>query len=200
MEADWEIEIGGGAPVIEALWTGFIDLRQNPERIGEIAEAAAFPALARLLTALNGAGSPLWTAKCDLWQPDNEEGCPSGSSLACYIDLLPREGMVFADWKQAECFCRECIARLDQRPPIASPSVPQHKNSFKLSLDLIVRQAVAGNVEGFGVTAYLSVVSWAGSEAGDPTLLAQAMDSAMVAFAATIPPSAFPATGASKLQ
>ena len=27
MEADWEVEVGGGAPVIEAFWPGFVDLR-----------------------------------------------------------------------------------------------------------------------------------------------------------------------------
>ena len=27
MEADWEFEVGGEAPVIEASWEGFIDLR-----------------------------------------------------------------------------------------------------------------------------------------------------------------------------
>ena len=25
MEADWEVEVGGGAAVIEALWEGFVD-------------------------------------------------------------------------------------------------------------------------------------------------------------------------------
>jgi len=42
MEADWEVEVGGGSPVIEALWPGFVDLRLYPERIGEIQEAAGF--------------------------------------------------------------------------------------------------------------------------------------------------------------
>ena len=30
MEADWEVEIGGGAPVIDACWDGYVDLRFNP--------------------------------------------------------------------------------------------------------------------------------------------------------------------------
>ena len=45
MEADWEVEVGGGAPVIEALWPGFVDLRSNPERSGEIDGGCEFPAL-----------------------------------------------------------------------------------------------------------------------------------------------------------
>ena len=36
MEADWEVEIGGGAPVIDALWPGFVDLRAARAR-GRIA-------------------------------------------------------------------------------------------------------------------------------------------------------------------
>jgi hypothetical protein len=44
MEADWEVEIGGGAAVIEAEWPGWIDLRKQPERASEIAEAAGFAA------------------------------------------------------------------------------------------------------------------------------------------------------------
>ncbi len=47
MEVDWEVEVGGGAPVIEALWMGFVDLRRNPERLGEIAEAANFSGAGR---------------------------------------------------------------------------------------------------------------------------------------------------------
>jgi hypothetical protein len=73
MEADWEFEVGGEAPVIEALWMGFVDLRQHPERARELPEAAGFPALAAALQALNAPGSPVWTSKCDTWpmvEPD----------------------------------------------------------------------------------------------------------------------------------
>jgi len=45
MEADWEVEIGRGAPVIDALWEGFVDLSMTPERINEIEEARDFPPL-----------------------------------------------------------------------------------------------------------------------------------------------------------
>ena len=52
MEADWEVEIGGDAPVIEAQWPGLVDLRANPERICEIAEASAFPPLSRFAAGI----------------------------------------------------------------------------------------------------------------------------------------------------
>jgi hypothetical protein len=156
MDADWEVEVGGEAPVIEALWPGFVDLRAHPERVGDVAEAAACAPLAQLLLALNGDGSNVWTAKCDLWTPakpgltmgqlvalmknvDGEE-----AALACYVDVLPREGMVFARWEQAEAVCREWVGRLGSVDLDASAA------------ELIVRQAIAGEAEGFGVTAYLS--------------------------------------------
>jgi len=159
MEADWEVEIGGGAPVIEALWPGFVDLRQNPLRIEEVSEAVAFPALARFLAQVNGAGSPLWTSKCDVWephaaqqagsdpdQPANDEDDSEIPSLACYIDLLPRQGAVFAQWEDAVRFCRAWVDRLE------SVDLPLHR------VELIVRQAVAGEAEGFGITSYVSVL------------------------------------------
>jgi hypothetical protein len=175
MEADWEVEVGGGAPVIEALWPGFVDLRRNPERIGEIQETATSPALARLLRALNGAESPVWTAKCDLWESEANE-------LACYVDLLPVAGAVFAHRKQAEAFCRELAARLDTVP------LPECR------VDLVVRQAIAGEAEGFGVTAYLSATG------RDRSRAAEALAAALVAFAGAIPPAAADGKAASKLQ
>ena len=39
MEADWEMEIGGSAPVIDAFWAGFEDLRRSPERAGALPES-----------------------------------------------------------------------------------------------------------------------------------------------------------------
>jgi hypothetical protein len=175
MEADWEVEVGGGAPVIDALWPGFVDLRLHPERIVEIQEAAASPALAELLLALNGAGSPLWTAKCDLWEPEPNE-------LACYVDLLPVANTVFARWEQAEVFCREIVARL------APVSLPECRADF------MVRQAIAGEAEGFGVTATLSATG------RDRSGAAATLAAALVAFAGAIPRIATPERAASKLQ
>jgi hypothetical protein len=185
MEADWEVEIGGGAPVIEALWPGFVDLRRHPERIAEIAEAAAFPPLARLLLALNAAGSPLWTAKCDLWEPVPEETPvdeATQAALACYVDLLPLEGTVFLHWQEAEAFCRDLAQRL------AQISLPECR------VELVVRQAIAGQAEGFGFTAYLSAAGQNRSSA------AEALGAALAAFAGAIPASQPPATAPSKLQ
>lgn len=195
MEVDWEVEVGGGAPVIDALWPGFIDLRRSPERLAEIVEAAASPALSGLLRALNGPASPLWTAKCDLWLPENADlkidqlaGLGTAAvraeplALACYVDILPCDGKVFSQWEQAEALCRSWIALL------AAVSLPG------AAAELIVRQALAGQAEGYGVTAYLSAKaeSWPAALA----LFATALD----AFAVSLPSVTRPATGDSKLQ
>ena len=185
MEADWEIEVGGGAPVIEALWAGFVDLRRNPERIAEVAEAASFPPLAKLLAALNGADSPLWTAKCDVWEvvaenPDLPvQEAPVEAELtdevsktvciACYIDLLPLKETVFARWEEAEEFCRKWVSRLEDG------------DQPDCRIDLIARQAIAGSEEGFGVTAYLSAMGEYRAKALD------ALANALSAFTAAIP-------------
>ncbi len=196
MEADWEFEVGGGAPVIEAHWPGFADLRRHPQRIEEIQEAVAFPPLAALLQLLNGDDSPLWTAKCDLWEPQAQERAAELSdaaadpvlraALACYVDLLPLAGEVFAQPQQAEAFCQEWVARLEAAPlPECHPDC---------RVDLVIRQAIAGHAEGFGVTAYLS------AEGRDPDAAAAALADTLVAFAGAIPGHAAAENPTSKLQ
>jgi hypothetical protein len=183
MDADYEVEIGGGAPVIEALWPGFVDLRRSPERIGQIQEAVAFAPLATLLLALNGDRSPLWTSKCDQWERDPAEiAAGDRYGLACYVDFLPVQGAVFPRWQQAEAFCMQWVGRLG---PVQAP---------RCRVELIVRQAFAGESEGFGVTAYLSASGRKRSEAAD------AFAAFMVAFADAIPGAIPPANAVSKLQ
>ena len=96
--------------------------------------------------------------------------------------MLPAEARVFLRWQQAESFCREWAARLD---PVPAP---------QSNVELVVRQAVAGEIEGFGITAYLA------ASGPDPNAAAAALAAAMVAFAGAVPPALPPATRASKLQ
>jgi len=196
MEADWEFEVGGGAPVIETDWPGFVDLRLAPERIDEIPEAVAFAPLASLLLALNGPDSSLWTAKCDIWQPEAGETVsppppsPPGevrrTALACYVDILPREGRVFRESEQAGALCADWVARLAALP------LPGCR------VDLVIRMAVAGELDGFAITAYLSAE---GRElASEKSAAATALAASLTAFSQTIPHGAASQTTASKLQ
>jgi hypothetical protein len=167
MEADWEIEIGPEAPVIEAMWPGFVDLRRAPERIREIEEARRFPPLAEALISLNrpesysdsGIGSDaasssrVWTAKCDLWildpsldpwDPDELDAASSESvaALACYIDLLGRDAWVFAWLDELETWASAIVHRLRQTICRCCRA------------DLVIRRAFKGDQETLGITVY----------------------------------------------
>ena len=186
MEADWEVEVGGSAPVIEAHWPGFIDLRAQPARIGDIAEATAFPPLADLLLALNSVGSPVWTSKCDVWEPEP-------GALACYVDLLPLRGGVFTEWERAEAFCRVLVKRITPRAAPASerqsgrhPILVGGDGSGSASaITLIVRRAVTEQFEGFGVTAYFSADAQYSPDAATATATAMVVFSNSLSKAAS---------------
>jgi hypothetical protein len=152
MEADWEVEIGGDAPFIDARWAGFVDLRREPGRAATLPEVFALPALADALVRLNAAGSPVWTSKADVWEEDtfdpDEMDAPTGkcaSALACYIDLLPRsEG----EWRvpgQVVDACKKICGYFRQVP------------LRNCRADLIVRRAcIAVDSEEHAITAYLT--------------------------------------------
>lgn len=152
MEADWEIEIGGGAPVIDAAWPGFIDLRADPKRVHEIGEAALFPALADALLTLNTPASPVWTSKCDLWEPPDydpdemeADRALAKQALACYLDLLPRSDSQWTSPEMAVAACKSWCGALHS---IALPNC---------RADFVVRRAcITPDCESLGVTAYLT--------------------------------------------
>ncbi|HWE85227.1 MAG TPA: hypothetical protein VG267_09805 [Terracidiphilus sp.] len=155
MEADWEFEIGPDAPVIDAAWPGLVDLRDHPDRIREIGETLA-AGLAPALLRLNSPASPVWTAKCDMWEPGavdpDEMDATAGEAAfarACYIDLLPREGSGWSGPSLSpsllEAFCRRLCAALKAIP------------ARNCRVDLVARRAIlhAGR-EALGITAYLT--------------------------------------------
>jgi hypothetical protein len=106
--------------------------------------------------------------------------------LACYIDLLPRQGDLFPRWEDAESFCRTWVARLEAVELLDS------------RVDLIVRQAVAGEAEGFGITAYVSAIPLERPLQRDAR--ATALAAALEAVAASIPQGAPPTKGGQKIQ
>ncbi len=185
MECDWEVELGADAPVIDAGWPGWVDLRTNPERVAELPEAADFPALATALLALNAPASPLWTAKCDLWPIDDpgevdtdELAAAPGdclAALACYIDCLPLANGLFPTPAVGEAWLRAAVAGLGR---IDAPDA---------RADLVLRRAVTATEEGFGVTAYLTACGRTESAARE------SLQRALAAFAqmavATPPPA-----------
>ncbi len=179
MEADWEFELGSGAPIIDAEWEGRVDLTAHPERVQTLPEVAEFPSLASALVRLNAAGSPVWTAKCDLWAVDPEETHLDANELdappqalavarACYIDLLPRGPR---RWDapdapdESDAASRDCVALCAQLGKVSLRCC---------RADLIIRRAILRNgTDTLGVTAYLTACGPADAAAGET--LAQAL-------------------------
>lgn len=167
MEADWEFEIGGDAPVIDAAWSGFVDLRLHPDRARSLAEAVQLPALAVALIRLNCIGSPVWTAKCDVWDVDSFDPLelaaePSNvtNALACYIDLLPHNSQ---QWKIPNPAAESQAAEISLIAGHAAETCRAWAQSLRaISLsncraDLIVRRAyITADLESLGVTAYIT--------------------------------------------
>ena len=155
MEADWEVEIGGDSPVIDAAWGDFVDLRRSPQLAFQLQETAILPSLADALMRLNAVGSPVWTSKCDVWPvPDPEQLDPdemdasgdlSTYAWACYIDLLPRSDQQWIIPEMAISWCKILVARL---------------RAISLSccrVDIVIRTAmIVPNVSDIGLTAYLT--------------------------------------------
>jgi hypothetical protein len=152
MQADWEVEIGGDAPVIDACWPGLVDLQRFPNRVAEVKEIQMLPALAGALLQLNAAASPVWTSKCDVWPVNGldrfELDAPTESAThgaACYIDLLPVSDQQWSLPAKAVAFCKQLCGRLQDFPLICCRA------------DLVVRRAVTPpEADDLGVTAYLS--------------------------------------------
>ena len=151
MESDWEIEIAPDAPVIDAAWEGFVDLRRNASHARELSEAVQFPALAETLIRLNSFSSPVWTAKCDVWpvdefDPDEMDADPQSATAAmgCYIDLLPAGAQTWSTLENVVEWCRRLCLELRTR------------SLRRCRGDAIVRSAFFTPEDaGLGITAYI---------------------------------------------
>lgn len=189
MEADWEVEIGGGAPIIDACWDGFVDLRFDPRtRLGaflkqaqDLPESANLPTLAEALVRLNGSRSPVWTSKCDVWPVLDAADIDAGEldapqedaivAWACYIDLLPKSDQQWITPQMAAHWCQAWCKHLRAVP------------LTHCRADLILRQAIiAPDQMDHGVTAYLTACGRTSEEAN--ATLARTLE----AFANTLCP------------
>lgn len=175
MEADWEFEVGGDAPVIEAHGAGFVDLQRQPEYAGHLPEVAQFPAFGEALARLNAADSPVWTSKCDFWphleagefDPDELYAPPDSAThaMGCFIDLLPKSDQQWTQPAMAEKACRRVCGLL---------------SAVLLRccrVDLVIRRAfITPNVMDLGITAYLT------SCGETPAAAAKTLEVALTAF------------------
>ena len=164
MLAEWSAECGADDPVLVVPWSApeagmeWVDLRENPDALDLIPEADAHPAMLEALRVLNGARSPVFTAKCDVWTMDEDdldavraglllEEDVAAAGIASYIDLLWRDRAVFLSRHQMEGM----MHRLER---VAAP-LPHSL----AALECVLRPAVldlGGAVrEGFAVTLYV---------------------------------------------
>jgi hypothetical protein len=180
MEADWEFEVGPdaagvAAPVIEAHWSGFVDLQRAPELAEHLPETAQFPALAEALVKLNAADSPVWTSKCDYWprleandfDPDELDAPPDCTAHAtgCFIDLLPKSNQQWALPEMAEKTCKRICGFLNAVPLRCCRA------------DLVIRRAfIFPDGMDLGITAYLT------SCGESPAAAAKTLETALAAF------------------
>lgn len=190
MEADWEFEIASDAPRIDAAWSGYLDLRSDPASIRTIPEASRLRELAAALLHLNEPDSPVWTAKCDVWEPDaidpdefeaTEDA--AARALACYIDLLPAHADTWSTLDLIADWCRELCARLRAKP------------LRQCRADLIIRSAIlAPDQTSLGITAYIAGCGAALDEA------TATLGRALHLFALTIVENSVSTTTDQKLQ
>jgi hypothetical protein len=190
MEADWEIELGGEAPVIDACWPGFVDLRLDAHPATELDETKQHPALAEALIRLNAMESPVWTSKCDVWQVadfdryDLDAPAEAAShAIACYIDLLPRSNQQWIFPKLAIASCESICACLHGVPLRCCRT------------DFIIRHAlITPDRKDLGITAYLTAC---GSTRDEATAQLEAV---LMVFADAVSRQSSPAAARSKLQ
>ncbi len=165
MEADWSVALAASDPVITVPWaaTGddelkcrFVDLRMGPHLVEEIEEAQGSPALRSALLLLNGAGSHLWTAKCDAWSSSPDQGddpfdayemdAEPGETVfgaGSYIDLLASDFETRQRFDVQELWLRAVTERLRAIPANAA------------RVELVMRRAQVDAVPGYGVTWFV---------------------------------------------
>jgi hypothetical protein len=181
MQADWEFEVGGDAPVIDAFWPGFVDLRSTPSHAWRLAETGELIALAATLERLNSQASSVWTSKCDYWpelKPDefdpDELDAPPGSSAhaaGCFIDLLAKADRAWSLPHLAKAVCRSFCSVLGAIPMRCC------------RVDLIIRRAtMVPEVIDLGISAYITAC---GPTANDAKRI---LESALTIFADALCP------------
>jgi hypothetical protein len=177
MEADWEFQVGGDAPVIEARWAGFIDLRVTPERARDLPECLRLPGLALALERLNSQSSPVWTLKCDWWPVSepidaDELNAPPGRSVSLvssYVDLLSSTDQRWSSPLIVEDICK-LFCRLLKPLPLMCCRV-----------DFVIRTAlIVPDRTDLGISAYVTACG------ASPAGAMDSLDAALRAFAETL--------------
>jgi len=164
MQSDWTVACAADDPKVVIPWAGkdpllrFVDLRQSPEALREIPEAAEYPCVAAALRRWNQPDTSLFTAKCDVWSYpaklfDAEDLPEFAFARGSYIDLLHVDAATFASFEACErqlrawtevsrslelpaCRCEWTLrpARIFSSLPLPPPAVNSSRNGFATTL------------------------------------------------------------------
>jgi hypothetical protein len=161
MQADYEIELGPDAPALEIPWQSsdgsvrYFDLRERPELLLEISEAAGNPELARFLSAVNSPRSHFQSAKCDSWLSDEiteaEVIYEAKWKFASYVDLIFADASAQSDLEGHRLTTSKLTQLLGKAPEISAAA------------EFIVRRCyfhrtsdIETSDDGYCITFYLS--------------------------------------------
>jgi hypothetical protein len=161
MQADYSVELGREDPALELPWqsqdgsTRYCDLKQHPESIGEIAEAANSPELKTFLLRINAPSFPFETAKCDAWSSreiaPEEEIFGAAAKFVSYVDLIFEDREPRLSLQRHEALAKSLCALLQRAPEMPA------------AIELLIRRCYYHpdddpdrSSEGFCISAYVS--------------------------------------------
>ena len=181
MQSEWTVACAADDPEIVIPWAGkdprlrFVDLRQSPNALREIPEAAEYPCVAAALRRWNQPDTSLFTAKCDVWSYpaklfDAEDLPEFDFARGSYIDLLSADAATFASfeacerqlrvWKEVSqsielpaCRCEWTLrpARIFPGLPLPLPAIHPSRNGFATTL----------YTWGYGDSPQSAAIAWA---------------------------------------
>ena len=162
MLAEWSAECSDDDPVLVVPWrdpysnAAFVDLRSRPYDFDHIPEAEQYAPLMHALRVLNGPRSPVFTAKCDVWNTSPEElqllredlfdESSANAGISSYVDILWRDRSIFGSFPRHE----QILTRL-----VRLASSLEYPSSV---LECVLRPAVidfGSPQEGHAVTLYV---------------------------------------------
>lgn len=195
MQADFAIECGADDECLEIPWASedgtlrFIDMRENPELIGELDEVRRFPELGEFLRSANSRPSAFHSAKCDAGftreMTLEDEIFGTAGKFGSYVDLLFSSPMLRISFERQEATARRLteLLRKSQEMPAAA--------------EFLVRRCfLPGEPDGFYFTCYVFGYSEDEGEARKLWGIAlQLVGSALVQVSAEIHPELRSETG-----
>lgn len=153
MDAEFSVELGADDPTLAVPWfssdakIAYVNLRNTPEAIEQLAEVRSFPELGELLRALNAQSSSFQTAKCDAWFDSlmdvDDEPYEAAMKCACYIDLFFAAPQTLASFPEHEKQARSIVQRLRESADRSARA------------EVIIRRAYFREDEGFYWTIYV---------------------------------------------